>query len=143
MLTSEMKYAIERAELFPVATASNTGIPNVVPVKCLHVAADDLLWITDNYLHKTLTNLRENPQAAIYVWSSEPRMCFQIKGTVEIKTEGEEYERMKMLIRQKNADLPARSLVAMRITEIYECLPGENAGKKLWPKFSTTNEKLL
>ena len=82
MLTREMKDAIERADLFPVATASNTGVPNVVPVKYPHVAADDLLWITDNYLHKTLANLHENPQAAIYVWSSEPKMCFQIKGTV-------------------------------------------------------------
>ena len=133
MLTSEMKDAIERADLFPVATASHTGIPNVVPVKYLQVAADDLLWITDNYLHKTLANLRENPQAAIYVWSSEPKMCFQIKGTIEIKTEGGEYERMTALVRQKNPDLPARSLIAMRITEIYECLPGENAGKRLWP----------
>jgi predicted pyridoxine 5'-phosphate oxidase superfamily flavin-nucleotide-binding protein len=94
MLTCEMKDAIERAELFPVATASNTGTPNVVPVKYLQVAGDDLLWITDNYLHKTLANLRENPQAAIYVWSPDPRMCFQIKGTVEIKTEGDDYERM-------------------------------------------------
>lgn len=133
ILTAEMKNAIERAGLFPLATASSTGIPNVVPVKYLQVAADDLLWITDNYLHKTLANLLENPQAAIYVWSSEQRMCFQIKGTIEIKTEGEAYERMKALVQQKQADLPAKSLVSMRISEIYECLPGENAGKRLWP----------
>jgi len=133
MLTSEMKDAIKRAELFPMATASNSGMPNVVPVKSLHVAADNLIWITDNYMHKTLVNLRENPQVAIYVWSSEPKLCFQIKGTVEIKTEGEEYERMKSLVRQKNADLPARSLIEMHISEIYDCLPGENAGRKLWP----------
>jgi predicted pyridoxine 5'-phosphate oxidase superfamily flavin-nucleotide-binding protein len=133
MLTREMKDAIERADLFPVATASNTGVPNVVPVKYLHVAADDLIWITDNYLRKTLANLRENPQVAIYVWSSEPKMCFQIKGTVEIETQGADYERMKALVRQKKADLPARSLVVMHISEIYECLPGENAGKRLSP----------
>lgn len=28
--------------------------PNVVPIKFLYVAADDTLWITDNYLNKTL-----------------------------------------------------------------------------------------
>jgi predicted pyridoxine 5'-phosphate oxidase superfamily flavin-nucleotide-binding protein len=60
-------------------------------------------------------------------------MCFQIKGTVEIKTEGAEYEQMKALVWQKKADLPARSLVALRISEIYECLPGADAGKRLWP----------
>lgn len=133
MLTSEMKHAIERAELFPFATASKKGVPNVVPVRYLQVAADDLLWITDNYLHKTLANLRANPQAAIYVWSAEPRMCFQIKGAVEIKTEGPEYEQMKALVRQKKADLPARSLLVMQVSEIFECLPGADAGKRLWP----------
>jgi len=133
MLTREMKDAIERAELFPLATASETGIPNVVPVKYLHVAGDDRLWITDNYLHKTLENLRGNPRAAIFVWSADPKMCFQIRGNVEIRAEGDEYERMKALVRQNKPDLPARSLVILRITEIYECLPGADAGKRLYP----------
>jgi hypothetical protein len=133
MLTREMKDAIERTELFPLATASSTGVPNVVPVKYLYVAADDLLWITDNYLQKTLENLQSNPQAAIFVWSAEPKMCFQLKGTVEIRAEGDDYERMKALVRQNKPDLPARSLVILRITEIYQCLPGADAGKRLYP----------
>ena len=133
MLTSEMKEAIERAELFPFATASKDGVPNVVPIKYLHVAGDDLLWITDNYMHKSLANLRENPQAAIYVWSSQPKLCYQIKGVVEIKTEGDAYEQMKALVHTIKADLPARSLVSMHISEIYQCLPGADVGKKVWP----------
>lgn len=133
MLTHEMKDAIARAELIPFATASRTGISNVVPIKYVQVVADDLIWITDNYLNKTLANLSENRQAALYVWSPEPKMCFQVKGTIEIKTAGAEYEQMKAKVRQKKADLPAKSLIVMRITEIYECLPGAEVGKRLWP----------
>jgi predicted pyridoxine 5'-phosphate oxidase superfamily flavin-nucleotide-binding protein len=67
MPAREMKDALERAGLIPFATASRTGIPDVVPVKYVRAAADDVLWITDNYLRKTLANLGENPQAAFYV----------------------------------------------------------------------------
>jgi predicted pyridoxine 5'-phosphate oxidase superfamily flavin-nucleotide-binding protein len=124
MLTQEMKDAIARTELFPLASSSRTGIPNVVPVKWLHVAADDVLWITDNFLHKTLANLLENPEAALYVWSPEPKLCVQIKGSVEVRTEGAEYEAMKARVRRQKPDLPAKSLVVLRIREIHDCLPG-------------------
>jgi predicted pyridoxine 5'-phosphate oxidase superfamily flavin-nucleotide-binding protein len=47
-LTGRMKDAIARSAVFPFATASPDGRPNVVPVSCLHVATDDTLWIADN-----------------------------------------------------------------------------------------------
>jgi predicted pyridoxine 5'-phosphate oxidase superfamily flavin-nucleotide-binding protein len=133
MLTPEIKNAIASAELIPLATSSLTGVPNVVPVKYVQVVADDLLWITDNYLCKTLANLRENPEAAFYVGSSDPKLWVQIKGTVEIHTEGESYERMKAAVRQNKPDLPAKSLVMFRVREIYQCLPGPTPGHRIWP----------
>ncbi len=133
MLTPAMKEAISRAEYFPLATATPSGVPNVVPIRYLRVAGDDRLWITDNYLLKTLDNLRGNPQAAVFVWSSDPKLAFQIKGTVEIVTEGADYERMKAEVRSQRPDLPARALVVLHIAEIYECLPGPNAGKRVFP----------
>jgi hypothetical protein len=131
MLTREMIDAIERTELFPFATATPDGIPNVVPIKYLQVADERTLWITDNYLQKTLANLRLNPRAAIYVWSAEPKLCFQLKGIIEIRTEGPEHEQMKAKVRQQKADLPAKSLVILHIQEIYECMPGAEAGKAI------------
>ncbi|WP_045226843.1 pyridoxamine 5'-phosphate oxidase family protein [Methyloterricola oryzae] len=133
MLTPAMKQAISRAEYFPLATATPAGVPNVVPIRYLSVAGDDRLWITDNYLLKTLDNLRGNPQASVFVWSADPKLAFQIKGTVEILTEGADYERMKAEVRNQRPDLPARALVVLHIAEIYECLPGPDAGKRLFP----------
>ena len=133
MLTPEIKQALQRTELFPLATATQDGVPNVVPVKYVWVAADDRLWITDNYFHKTLANLRENPVAALYVYSAEPKLCVQIKGTIEVHTDGEDYETMKAQVRQQKPDLPAKSLAVLRITGIYQCLPAAGPGQRLWP----------
>lgn len=133
MLTPDIQLALQRAELFPLATASRSGTPNVVPVKYVRAAGPDRLWITDNYLGKTLANLRENPEAALYVWSTEPKLCVQIKGTVTIHIEGDDYESMKAQVRAGKPELPAKSLVVLRIREIFQCLPGAEPGKRLWP----------
>lgn len=130
-LTPVIKDLIAKTDLFPVATASSDGIPNVVPIRYLHVADDQTLWLTDNYLNKTLANLRANPQAALYVWSPEAGQCFQIKGQVELRARGPEYEAMRTLVLQKKPDLPARSLVILHVTEVYDCMPGLDAGRRV------------
>jgi hypothetical protein len=38
---------------------------------------------------------------------------------------------MKAKINEKNPALPARSLVIVKITEIFECKPGPTAGTKI------------
>ena len=134
MLTAEIQDAINRADLLPFATATPDGIPNVVPVKYVWVAAPDTLWIADNYFDKTLANLRANPQAALYVWSADPKLCVQIKGDITLHTEGPDYEAMRARTRAEKPDIPARSLVKLRVREIFQCLPGDGPGRRLWPK---------
>ena len=133
MLTAEIQDAINRADLLPFATATPDGIPNVVPVKYVWVAAPDTLWIADNYFDKTLANLRANPQAALYVWSADPKLCVQIKGDVTLHTEGADYEAMRARARAEKPDIPALSLVKLRVREIFQCLPGDGPGRRLWP----------
>ena len=123
VLTDEMQDIIANSELFSLATASSTGVPNVVPVKFLRVVDETTIWITDNYFEKTLSNLQENPQVAFYIWSSDIKKSFQIKGTVEILQLGPDYENMKAMVREKKATLPAKSLVVMNITDIFDCMP--------------------
>ena len=38
---------------------------------------------------------------------------------------------MKANLNKKNPALPARSLVIVRITDVFECKPGATAGAKL------------
>ncbi|MGA2103760.1 pyridoxamine 5'-phosphate oxidase family protein [Methanoregula sp.] len=130
-LTAEMKEAFSKMKIFPVATSSKDGTPNVIPIGIVELISDDTIWITDNFMNKTLDNLKANPKIAIYVWGSEIKGCFQIKGHVTIKTSGNEYEEMKAKINKKNPALPARSLLIVKITDVFECKPGATAGSKL------------
>jgi predicted pyridoxine 5'-phosphate oxidase superfamily flavin-nucleotide-binding protein len=130
-LTADMKEAISKMKVFPIATASKDGTPNVVPLAMVELHNDDTIWITDNFMNKTMSNLRTNPKIAIYIWGPEIKGCFQIKGVTSIKTSGPEYDEMKADINRKRPELPARSLVIVNITEVFECKPGPTAGAKL------------
>ena len=130
-LTAEMKEAFAKMKVFPVATASGDGTPNVIPIGIVELVGDDTIWLTDNFMNKTLSNLRVNPKIAIYVWGPEIKGCFQIKGVAALKSSGKEYDEMKAKINQKNPALPARSLVIVKITEVFECKPGPTAGSKI------------
>jgi predicted pyridoxine 5'-phosphate oxidase superfamily flavin-nucleotide-binding protein len=133
-LTDEMKEDFAKMKIFPFATASKGGDPNVIPIGMCNLQEDgETIWIADNYFHKTRNNLDENPRGAIYVWGPEIKGCYQIKGDIEIKTEGEDYEKMYKMVKSRGDRFPAKALIIMKITEVYECKPGAGTepGKKL------------
>jgi predicted pyridoxine 5'-phosphate oxidase superfamily flavin-nucleotide-binding protein len=130
-LTAEMQEAFRKMKVFPVATASKEGTPNVIPLGIVELVSDDTIWITDNFMNKSMSNLRVNPKIALYIWGPEIKGCYQIKGVASIKTSGKEFDEMKAKINAKNPALPARSLVVVKITEVFECQPGPKAGMKL------------
>jgi predicted pyridoxine 5'-phosphate oxidase superfamily flavin-nucleotide-binding protein len=130
-LTAEMKEAFGRMKIFPVATASKDGTPNVVPIGVVELVSDDTIWITDNFMHKSLENLKTNPKIALYIWGPEIKGCFQIKGQATVKNSGEDFDAMKEKINKKNPAMPARSLIIVKITEVFECQPGPKAGSKI------------
>jgi len=130
-LTAEMKEAFAKMKVFPVATATKDGTPNVIPLGVAELVSDDTVWFVDNFMNKTLSNLRVNPKIAFFVWGQEIKGCYQVKGVAEIRTSGKEYDEMKAKLNIKNPALPARSLVIVKITEVYECMHGKTAGAKL------------
>ena len=131
-LTAEMKEAFAGMRIFPFATASKDGEPNVVPIGFCKLQEDDeTIWIADNYFYKTRKNLDENPRGAIYLWGPEIKGCYQIKGDFEIKTEGEEYEKMYKMVKSMGDKDPAKALALMKITEVYQCKSGDEAGTQL------------
>ncbi|MGV8087451.1 MAG: pyridoxamine 5'-phosphate oxidase family protein [Methanomicrobiales archaeon] len=130
-LTAEMKEAFGKMKIFPVATATKDGTPNVVPIGVVELVSDDTIWITDNFMNKSLSNLKTNPKVALYIWGPEIKGCFQIKGHATVKTSGREFDEMKANLNKKNPALPARSLIIVKIAEVFNCQPGPDAGKKL------------
>jgi len=130
-LTAEMKEAFARMKVFPLATASRDGMPNVIPVGIAELIDDETVWFVDNFMNKTLSNFRTNPRVAFYVWGPDIKGCYQCKGVVAIKTSGKEYDEMKAKLNVKNPALPARSLIIVKITEVFECKPGPTAGTRI------------
>ena len=130
-LSTALKNAIEKAELFPLATASDSGLPNVVPIKFVLIENDDELWLVDNFMDKTLQNLQQNPAAALNILIPDDNISFQIKGHTRIETEGANYQRMRDVVLKVKPDAPAKSLIVMDITEIFDCWPGNTIGQRL------------
>ncbi|MBT8508316.1 pyridoxamine 5-phosphate oxidase [Methanomicrobiaceae archaeon CYW5] len=130
-LTEEMKAAFATIKTFPVATAATDGWPNVVPIGFVELVDDETIWMADNFMKKTLANIKENPKVSLYVWGPETKGCFQIKGDVELKTEGPEFAKMQETVRSKMAQAPAKGLLIMKIRDVYTCTPGPRAGDRL------------
>ena len=130
-LSIALKEAIVKAELYPLATASSSGLPNVIPIKLVFIENDNELWLVDNFMTKTLKNLQQNPAAALNILVPDEKISYQIKGHTRIETEGKNYNRMKKKVLKANPEHPAKSLVIMHITEIFDCWPGSTIGNRL------------
>jgi predicted pyridoxine 5'-phosphate oxidase superfamily flavin-nucleotide-binding protein len=130
-LNADMKDAFSKMKVFPFATASKEGTPNVIPLGIAELVDDETVWFCDNFMNKTLSNLRTNPKCAFYLWGPEIKGCFQCKGVAAIKNSGKDFDTMKAKLNVKNPALPARSLIIVKITEIFECKPGPTAGARI------------
>jgi len=114
-LPDTVKKAISKQELFPVATSTSKGIPNVVYIKYLKVIDDQTILIADNYLNKTRDNILNNGKIAFAVLDDE-KGSFQIKGTARRLTEGTMFDEVQKWVPEK---LPRVAAVVMRVEEIY------------------------
>jgi predicted pyridoxine 5'-phosphate oxidase superfamily flavin-nucleotide-binding protein len=115
----------------PIATASKSGVPNVVFVGLLKIIDDETLMIADNFFNKTAANLMDNPKISILCYSSDTKKSFQIKGNVTLCKEGENFNQMKKWVHGVNEKLPAKGCVMVKITEIYNAMWGPAAGKQI------------
>jgi len=130
-LSEEMIEAFKNTKVLPLSTASKDGVPNVAPMATLHLKDSETIWILDNFMQKTAANVAENPKASIYLYGDGVKGCYQIKGDAEMLTSGADYEEAKKMFHEGNPNLPAKGLFVIKVTEVFECMPGADAGKKL------------
>ena len=131
-LNGAVKDVVLKTKTFPFATCSAKGEPNVVPVGAFILQADDeTVWIVDNFMNKTIKNLKENPKVSVYAWNHECENSYQIKGDVTIETSGKDFEAARQIMWSMKKELPAKALIKMKITAVYCVRPGPNAGKKV------------
>lgn len=102
-----------------------------MPIGFCQLVDDETIWIADNFMVKSLANLEENPIVAIYVWGPETGGCYQIKGKATIIRSGEKFDKMKAIVNAAKPGLPAKTLIEVMISDVFQCAPGPAAGTKL------------
>jgi len=74
-----------KMKVFPVATATKDGTPNVIPPGIAEHIRDDTPCFVDNFMNKTLSTLRVNPNIAFFIWRPDIKGCYQVRGTAAVK----------------------------------------------------------
>lgn len=132
-MTQRMKELFEKVGAVALGTSTLNGAPNVVPVGAKKIIDDETVLISDQFLNKTLANMKANPQVTLTYW--EGHEGYQLKGSVTIETQGRRYEETAQWIEQLGAKagfpLKSKGAVILKIEEIYGVAPGPGAGKQL------------
>ncbi len=132
-MTERMMELFRKVPTAIIATATEDGMPNAIPVGAKKIIDNETILISDQFFNKTLANLKANPKMAISFW--EGHEGYQLKGNVTIETSGKLYEETAAWIAEKSmkAGFPLKSkgIVLMKIEEIFGLSPGPGAGKKL------------
>ena len=131
-MPQECQDLINNAYAAALSTCAD-GVPNVVPVSMKQVIDDETVMVSDQYLNKTLANLRANPRAALSVWDEETG--FQVKGSVTYENEGPRYEAVAAQVQQilsgMGYDYTSKGVAYIHVEEVYSVTPGEHAGERL------------
>ena len=128
-MTKEMIDAIEKDLVF-LATSSEDGLPNVVPIGFARPINENTILIADNYMNKTRANLEKNPRISL-VTKDAQKNPFQFKGKVEIFESGKYFDTVTEWGENAMTKLTPKAAIVMKVEEIYSILPGPDAGKKI------------
>ena len=130
-LSTEVKEVLSATRPISFATASKGGVPNVVPIGMFKIVDDETIWIVDNFMDKTLKNLKENPVASFYAYSKDFKESFQIKGKCVVENSGKDYADAVEFAHSVLPQAIAKNLIKMSVCKVYYVSPGPNAGKEL------------
>jgi uncharacterized protein len=119
ILTDDMKRVVREQRLGFVATVCADGTPNLSPKGTTDVWDDDHLFFADLRSPQTIRNLRLNPAIEINVVDQVVRKGYRFKGTAEVLTEGEQYERSLVMLASNREMDPARvrAIVLMQVQD--------------------------
>jgi len=132
-MTERMQEVFDKVRTVVLATATPDGMPNAVPVGAKKIIDDETILISDQFLNKTLANMKANPRVSVTFW--EGAEGYQLKGTVIIETTGQRFEETARWIEERSSKtgfpLQSKGAVIMKIDEIFGVTPGSGAGKQL------------
>ncbi len=128
-LTKEVEEIFVNEKYHQLATSSNEGVPNICNIGGKYIRDDGKIIVVDNFMNKTIKNITFNPQVSILI--RREKESYQIKGTSEYLTEGDEYKEAYKWMKSKGDKYPAKGAIIITVTEVFNAMTGANAGKKI------------
>jgi predicted pyridoxine 5'-phosphate oxidase superfamily flavin-nucleotide-binding protein len=96
---------------------------NVVPLSSIKIV-DGKIWLINYFMDKTISNILKNPSVSLVCWTD--MIGFQIKGTVEYKTDGEDFDHAAAWIHDILPDRVVKGLLVLIPQDIYDIAPTKN-----------------
>ena len=100
---------------------------NVVPVSSVKIV-EGKIWLINYFMDKTLNNILINESVALVCWKK--MMGYQIKGTVEYKTDGEDYTNAVAWIKELLPDRVVKGLLILTPKAIFDISPSKDTREK-------------
>ncbi len=124
-LNDEMKALFNEVPVCVFATADKDGIPNAVPIHYGKIMDDAKIMLVDNFMKKTVLNIKANPKVSISVWKGSTG--YQFKGTARVETSGANFDMGAEMVKKSTP----KGVVIIDIDSIYITSPGSEAGNKV------------
>jgi predicted pyridoxine 5'-phosphate oxidase superfamily flavin-nucleotide-binding protein len=148
ILTEEMQRIVRRIRLGYVATVCPDGTPNLSPKGTTTVWDDDHIVFADIRSPNTVANLLHNPAVEINVVDPILRKGYRFKGSAQVLTEGDLYERIMAFYEERGSQRQRiRSLVLVRveharplISPAYDMGASEDEVRRQWESYYSNPE---
>jgi len=132
--TDEMKIIAAKGEPFVIATTSPDGEPNAVPITFAKIISSDEILLVDNFMKKTIQNLKANSRVSVSVWAkmdTGKSTGYQFKGKAREEKSGELFTSAVEWTKSTAPQLNPRGVIIVKVDSIYTTTAGITAGNKI------------
>lgn len=116
MITSTIKEMIEK-NVFVFATVDEQWSPNITPVAYVKVVDKNQLLISDNFMWKTIENIKKHPMISFAFWDSE-WTGYKWVWEAEYFTSGKRITEIHKI--KENKWLPMKWAIIITVKEIHK-----------------------
>jgi predicted pyridoxine 5'-phosphate oxidase superfamily flavin-nucleotide-binding protein len=115
-INKELKRLIEENAL-AFATVDENGNPHCIAVGDVKVVSKNKILVGDNYMIKTIKNIKRNNNVTLAVWSrnwEENCIGYELSGTAEYFTSGKWHK----MVKEIHKGFPAKGAILITIKKI-------------------------
>ena len=98
-------------------TVDAHGVPNAIYATCVKRWSDDKIVVADNFFCKTKANIQNGSKGTI-LFITKQRKSYQVKGSIDYRTDGEIFADMKTWLDASKH--PGHAAAVLNVEEVYQ-----------------------